>query len=69
MQVQWWGYNEFVGTLKPNLMQKNLFEFFALTGDRDDKNLDMSTCIMVEFFFKRKATNDENILTFRIIQI
>ena len=26
------GYHEVVGTLKPYYMQKNLFEFFALTG-------------------------------------
>ena len=37
MQVQWWGYHEVVGTLKPNLMQKNLFEIFALTASADSK--------------------------------
>ena len=28
-----------VGTLKPYLLQKNLFELFALTGSRDTKTL------------------------------
>ena len=31
MQVQWWEYHEVVGTLKPYLMQNNLFELIALT--------------------------------------
>ena len=44
MEVQWWGYHEVVGTLKPPLplKQKNLFELFALTGGRDTKTLETS---------------------------
>ena len=44
IQVQWWGYHELVRTLKPYLMQKNLFELFALTGDQvgDEKASFMS---------------------------
>ena len=30
-----WEYHEVVGTFKLYLVQKNLFELFALTGDRD----------------------------------
>ena len=33
-----------VGTLKPYLMQKNLFELFALTGSGDTKTLGTNTC-------------------------
>ena len=29
LQVQWWGYHEVVGTLKPYHMLKNLFELIA----------------------------------------
>ena len=36
------GYHEVVGTLKPYLMQKNLFECFALTGAGTQKTLDTS---------------------------
>ena len=32
MQVQWWGYHEVVGTLKPYHMLKNFFELLALKG-------------------------------------
>ena len=31
------GYHEVVGTLKPTLCKKNLFELFALTGRGDSK--------------------------------
>ena len=37
MQVQWWGYHEVVGTLKPYHMLKNLFELIALKGSGDAK--------------------------------
>ena len=36
-----------VGTLKPCLVEKNLFEPFAITGGRDEKTLHMSH--LVEF--------------------
>ena len=39
MQAQWWGYHEVAGTLRPYLMQKNLFELFALTGNGAQKLL------------------------------
>ena len=42
MQIQWWGYDEVVGTLKPYLMQKNLFELFTLTDDGHGKTLSAS---------------------------
>ena len=45
MQVQWWGYHEVMGTVKPchevvrilklYLMQKHLLELSALTGGGD----------------------------------
>ena len=47
MWVQWWGYHEVVGTLKPYLMQKNLFGFFSLTGSRDVKTLSMCSCAII----------------------
>ena len=37
MQVQLWGYHEVAGTLKPCIMQKNLFELFALTDSGTQK--------------------------------
>ena len=43
MQVQWWGYHEVVGSLKPYHMLKNLFELLALKGDEDGKTLGVST--------------------------
>ena len=43
MRFQWQRYHEAAGALKPYLMQKNLFEFFALTGSRDAKSLDESS--------------------------
>ena len=43
VQVQWWRYHEVVETLKPYLIQKNLFEILALTGGGDRKTSDMST--------------------------
>ena len=43
MQVQWWEYHEMVGTLKHYLVQKNLFELFALTGREGAKTLGAST--------------------------
>ena len=39
MQVLWWMYHEVVGTLKNYLMQKNLFDLFALTGSGYAKTL------------------------------
>ena len=42
MQVQWWRYHEMVGTLKPCLLQKILFELFAFTGRGDTKTLGTS---------------------------
>ena len=36
--------NEVVGTLKPCLMQRNLFDLFAITGGRTTSNLGTSTC-------------------------
>ena len=43
MLVQWLGHHEAAGTLIPYLMQKNLFELFALSGGRDTKTLGIST--------------------------
>ena len=43
VQVQWWRHREVVETLKPYLIQKNLFEIFALTGGGDTKTSGMST--------------------------
>ena len=37
LEVQWWEYHAVVGTLKHYLMQKNVFELFALAGDEDTK--------------------------------
>ena len=42
MEVYLWGYIEVVGTLKPYLMQKYLFELFALTGSEDAITSDSS---------------------------
>ena len=42
MQVQWWGYHEVVGTLKPCHMLNNLFELIALKGSGDAKTLGAS---------------------------
>ena len=39
MQIQWLGYHKVVGTLKPYLVQKNLFELFALIGGKYVKTL------------------------------
>ena len=39
MHVQWWGYHEVVGTLKPYYMLKNLFELILLKDNRDGKTL------------------------------
>ena len=39
MQVEWWGYHEVVGILKPYHMIKNLSEVIALKGSRDRKTL------------------------------
>ena len=43
MQVQWQGYHGILDTLTHYLMQKNLFEFFALSAGRDAKTSGMST--------------------------
>ena len=43
MQFQYKRYHEVVDALKPYLMQKNLFEYFALTGSRDAKTLGESS--------------------------
>ena len=40
------GYHEVVGTLKPYLMQKNLFECFALTGGGTQKTLGTSARVI-----------------------
>ena len=39
MHVQWWEYQEVVGTLKPYYMLKNLFELILLKDNRDGKTL------------------------------
>ena len=33
MKIEWWKYYEEVGTLKPNLLQYNVFELFVLIGN------------------------------------
>ena len=43
MQVQWWGYHEVTGTIKPYHMLKYLFELIALKGSGDTKTLGTST--------------------------
>ena len=48
MQVQWWAYYEVLGTFKPYLMQKNLFELFALTGGRNTKSFSESACAQAQ---------------------
>ena len=50
MQVQWWGYHEVVGTLKPYFMLKNLFELIALKGDGDGTTLGASACAQARGF-------------------
>ena len=40
-RIQWWGYHEEVGILKLYLLQKILFEIFALVGS-DKRNLGTS---------------------------
>ena len=47
MQVQWKGYHEVVGTLKPYLIQKNLFEYFAL-GQTAAPKLSLTISIILD---------------------
>ena len=47
MQFQWWRCHEVVVTLKPYLEQKNLFQLFAFTGDRDTKTSGVRACARV----------------------
>ena len=42
MQLQYWGQSYLVGTLKPYLLQNNLFELYALSSSGDTKTLTLA---------------------------
>ena len=57
MLVQWWGYHEVVGTLKPYHMLKNLFELIALKGGGDAKTFGTNSLTQVQVLALMSVTS------------